>query len=143
MIRKVVKKDFPDCLRLFQELWPNVSINSSDIQSVLEQYLKNENYEIYCYEKDGVIGIVTITKRLTFFYGGKVAIIEDLVIEEKIRNKGIGKRLVDFVEQRMKQEGIRGIELSSDFHRNQTHRFWERMGYKKLAYQFRKNLIHD
>ena len=143
MIRKVVKKDFPDCLRLFQELWPNVSIDSSYMQSVLEQYLENENYEVYCFEKDRIIGIVTVTKRLTFFYGGKVAIIEDLVIEEKFRNKGIGKKLVEFVEQQIKQEGIRGIELSSDFHRNQAHKFWERMGYKKLAYQFRKTLIHD
>ncbi|MFB0560431.1 MAG: GNAT family N-acetyltransferase [Candidatus Lokiarchaeia archaeon] len=69
--------------------------------------------------------------------------IEDLVVEEKFRNKGIGKKLVDFVEQQIKHERIRGIELSSDFNRNQAHKFWERLGYKKLAYQFRKSLIHD
>ncbi|MGQ9719876.1 MAG: GNAT family N-acetyltransferase [Candidatus Jordarchaeum sp.] len=143
MIRKLLIEDLADYLRLFRELWPNASINSDDVQSVLEHYTKNEDYEIYCYIEKIIIGIIAISKRWTFFHGGKVAIIEDLIVKEQFRNKGIGKKLVEFVEQKLKKEGIKVIELSSDFHRTQAHQFWEKMGYAKLAYQFRRSLIHE
>jgi len=141
MIRKVERDDFTDCLRLFRELWPSTPINPSDVERVLERYLEDENHEIFCYEEGRIIGLVTVTKRWTFLYGGRVAIIEELIVEERFRSRGIGQALVEFVEQKMKQEGIKGIEVFSDFYRTRAHMFWEKMGYEKLAYQFKKKLI--
>jgi GNAT superfamily N-acetyltransferase len=67
-------------------------------------------------------------------------IIEDLVVDEAHRRRGVGQRLVELAERIACQRGCRGVELSCDLHRVQTHRFWEAAGYQREAYQFRKTL---
>jgi len=46
--------------------------------------------------------------------------------------------LVELSEEIAQERGCHAIELSSDVHRKETHRFWEELGYEGKAYQFRK-----
>ena len=67
-------------------------------------------------------------------------IIEDLIIDEKHRRKGIGTKLVRFAEEIAEKKACYAIELNSDLYRKETHRFWEALGYECKAYQFRKTI---
>jgi GNAT superfamily N-acetyltransferase len=68
-------------------------------------------------------------------------IIEDLIVDKKYRRKGIGSQLVQLVEKIARQQGCKTIELNSDMNRQETHYFWEAIGYERKAYQFRKSIM--
>jgi hypothetical protein len=51
--------------------------------------------------------------------------------------------LVKFVERKLKEKGISGIELSSDFNRTQAHEFWEKRGYQKSGFHLRKFIKNE
>jgi len=53
------------------------------VEYVLERYLEDENHEIFCYEVGRIIGVVSVTERWTFLYGGKDAIIEKHTSSER------------------------------------------------------------
>jgi GNAT superfamily N-acetyltransferase len=145
MIRKITEKDFTQVAELLHQLWPEKQLKYDELRRVLKKYIKESNYEIYGYEEKGVlVGLVTVSFRWAIFYEGRVATIEELVVNQAHQDKGIGKKLVRFIEDVIvKDKKTKGIELSSDLRRKSTHEFWEKCGYPKLAYQFRKELHPD
>ena len=142
MISEVTYGDLRRVGALLQQLWPEKQIEHERLWRLLEGYIKESDYRIYGYEQDGVlVGIITVSLRWSFFYEGKVSIIEDLVVDKDHRGEGIGTKLVRFAEDRIAEDGeVKGIEVSSDLHRTAAHDFWEKCGYSRLALQFRKEL---
>jgi GNAT superfamily N-acetyltransferase len=142
MIRQITDKDFSRVTELLHQLWPDKKIEYEEMRRVVRKYIKESNYEIYGYEEKGIlIGVVTVSFRWAIFYEGKVATIEELVVDQAHQRKGIGRKLVKFTEDVIAEnKKVKGIELSSDLRRKETHKFWEKCGYPKLAYQFRRVL---
>lgn len=138
MIRKVEREDFDDVVRLFTQLWPEMQLNYDDLKYVFNEYLENRNCEMWCYGEKEIAAVVTLTKRPSFYYGGQVAILEDIIVDQQHRGRNIGYELVRFVEKRLENEGIYGIEISTAFHRNNAHSFYEKLGYKRSGFHFRK-----
>ncbi|KPJ50969.1 MAG: hypothetical protein AMJ41_00580 [candidate division Zixibacteria bacterium DG_27] len=140
MIRKLTKRDRRKLIGLLRQLWPNRSLDSEGLHNVIEKYAAGRDYRIYGYEdRAGVVGIITMSFRWSLFYEGKVALIEDLVVDESSRRRGIGRKLVRFVEELISGDNtIRGIEVNTDLQREDAQTFWESCGYSRLAFQFRK-----
>ena len=145
--REANAEDFEACLPLLQQLWPTLKIVGIDIETqVVEEIkeifyslLKNPNIKVILTENDGhIIALIDLTFRETLFYRGWAMIIEDLIVDEKYRRRGIGSRLVRLAEEIAQQRNCHDIELNSDLYREETHRFWEAIGYERKAYQFRK-----
>jgi GNAT superfamily N-acetyltransferase len=142
MIRKITDGDFSRVAELLNQLWPEKRIDYQETRKVVKKYIKESNYHIYGYEEKGVLlGIAAVSFRWAIFYEGKVATIEELAVDQTHQGKGIGTKLVRFVEDNIVKEGkAKGIELSSDLRRKETHKFWEKLGYPKRAFEFRKTL---
>lgn len=84
-------------------------------------------------------GLIGFTKRVEFFYGHHIW-IHDLVVDENIRSKGCGAKLISFVHDFAKAEGISKVALASGLTRTKAHHFYEnKMGYEKISYEFLKN----
>ena len=115
----------------------------AEVWAIVERYVMDPQYWIYGYEVEGVLrGLVTVSFRWTLFHAGQVAIVEDLVVDEGFRGQSLGTALLDSVENRaIEEERARIVEVNSDLHRDAAHGFWERHGYARLAYQFRKALV--
>jgi GNAT superfamily N-acetyltransferase len=143
VIRGVGREDTANVLRLLRQLWPDKHIDAAPVGAIVERYIREPQYWIYGYEVEGVLrGVVTVSFRWALFHAGQVAIVEDLVVDDGYRGQGIGTALLDFVENRLIEEGRAGIvEVNSDLHRDAAHAFWEQRGYARLAYQFRKALV--
>jgi len=148
-LRNANETDFDACLPLLQQLWPFAKINGADadfqvlqeIKDVFYRLLRNPATGIILAESDGqIIGFLDFTFRITLFYRGRAMIIEDLIIDEKYRRRGIGTKLVRFAEEIAEKNGCYAIELNSDLYRKETHHFWEAIGYESKAYQYRKSL---
>jgi GNAT superfamily N-acetyltransferase len=150
VIRSANKKDCENCLKLLRQLWsPEYELDSAQSERLSPEklhelygcILENPDCEVVVAEKDNhVIAMMDLKFRETFFHGGWTMLIEDLVVDEKFRRQGVGQRMVGLAEEMAMRRGCCTVELNSDLYREDTHRFWEAMGYEIEAYQLRKPL---
>jgi GNAT superfamily N-acetyltransferase len=68
--------------------------------------------------------------------------ISGLIVDERARSLGIGRRLLERAEEWARQRGCTAMGLRSNVIREQAHRFYERLGYRvnKTQKSFRKHL---
>lgn len=68
--------------------------------------------------------------------GASSGIVEDLVVHEEVRGQGIGKQMMEFAMLKCQERGCYKISLSSNLQREQAHKFYEALGYKRHGYSF-------
>jgi ribosomal protein S18 acetylase RimI-like enzyme len=80
---------------------------------------------------DKVIGMCTLQFLISTAEGGKVALLEDLVVDAKWRNKGIGSALLRAAEGYCKQHGISRITLLADKDNHNALNFYKKHQWQK------------
>lgn len=89
------------------------------------------NHTLMVQEEDQIQGYIS------FFLVGGVGKIDSLIVGQKFRGRGIGKRLLEQAEQKMKSLGAHKVSL-------ETGVDWEaRKLYEKLGYKVRVLLPND
>ena len=69
-----------------------------------------------------------------------MATVEELIINDRFRNHGIGKMLLNEAINCARVNNCRIIELTSNFSRERSHKFYEKNGFNKESYKFKMNL---
>ena len=90
-------------------------------------------------EADNVLG-VAIWRLIENTYEGRRLYVDDLVTDEARRSGGVGKALLDFLEQRARALGCDVLALDSGVQRAQAHKFYFREGMVITSFCFRKTL---
>ena len=67
-------------------------------------------------EGNEVIGYVILTYIFSFEFGGRIAFLDELFLNEKARGKGYGKLAVDFVKDFAKEQGLKVVMLEIERH---------------------------
>ncbi len=80
-------------------------------------------------ERKKIVGMGTIVFILTPV--GLRARMEDIVVDEKYRGRGIGKTITDRILETARQKKARWLEFTSRTERKVTNRFYENLGFKK------------
>jgi N-acetylglutamate synthase-like GNAT family acetyltransferase len=142
-IRKAKNQDIPQ----IQELYKQLSFEPEkyqktpepDCRRVLKEIGKNPNAALLVAEEDGkVVGTTFLAVLSGFAHGtNPFGVIEYVVVDEKVRSKGIGKALMDECKARAKVAGCYKIILASSKQRIQAHKFYREMGFKEDALSFR------
>jgi predicted N-acetyltransferase YhbS len=83
----------------------------------------------------GAVDLVTVPN-LTH-RGAPWAIIENLIVDQKRRRKGIGRALMDEAIKRARIAGCYKIQLLSNTARRDAHHFYESLGFEQSAAGFR------
>jgi GNAT superfamily N-acetyltransferase len=67
--------------------------------------------------------------------------VNGLVVDERMRSSGIGRRLMERAEEWAREKGCSAVGLRSNVIRERAHAFYERLGYKHIKTQksFRKD----
>lgn len=129
---KIRKASIKDC-----SLMAQINISSNDPlnkifpmnRSQLSNFFKKkikEGVEFFIYEDKGVIGFIRE------FPGYKNSEIYWLTVDEKYQNKGIGRRIVRYVEKYAQKKGSRTIYLYTHPIHKKAIRFYSGIGYKKI-----------
>ncbi len=149
-IRSARKEDCESCMKLLKQLWsPEYELTSyirkelppDKFHRIYDCILDNPNCEVIVAEMDGeIIAMLDMDFRESFFHGGLAMQVEDLIVDENYRRRGIGQRMVGLAEEIARRRNCTSIELNSDLYREETHKFWQAMGYQIEAYQLRKSL---
>jgi GNAT superfamily N-acetyltransferase len=128
-IRKGLKKDLPDILALIKELADyEKSLDKVDVTlEQLEQDGFNDNpnyYFLVAVYKDEIIGMSFYWIRYST-WKGKVLFLEDFVVKEAFRRKGVGAKLFEQTIKIAKDENMDGM-------------FWQVLDWNMPAINFYK-----
>jgi len=90
--------------------------------------VKIENKEIYVVEKnDKIIGWL----RYNLFWDN-IPFMNMIYVLDEYRKVGVGKNLVDFWEEKMKQKGYKNVLTSTQSNEEAQH-FYRKLGYKEIG----------
>jgi GNAT superfamily N-acetyltransferase len=140
VIREANEEDLLSILGLYSGIENNTQ-GILDIETAKRQLRKIKsypNYSIFVAEKDGrIVGTfeLLIMDNLAHF-GKPSAIVEDVVVDEEHRSKGIGREMMNYAMEISKKHGCYKLMLSSNTTRERAHKFYEKLGFARHGYSF-------
>jgi GNAT superfamily N-acetyltransferase len=117
-------------------------VDHETMRSRLEQLGGREEHVVFVAETNGeVVGWIHGAER-ELLVVGRVAEICGLVVAEGRRASGVGRRLVEAMEQWAGGRGLDHVSVRSNVVRPESHSFYEKIGYARLKTQhvYRKRL---
>jgi Predicted acetyltransferase len=100
----------------------------------------DKHLTIVAESEDTIIGFIGFYKGIAYNYDGEYIQIIALAVAEEHQNKGIGSKLLRWVEDYAIQHGIRSFGVNSGLKRAEAHAFYEHNGYLKKSYGFVKEI---
>ncbi len=82
-------------------------------------------------EKSGVAGMVNLLYTVSTARGGRVAILEDMVVRPGARGRGIGSQLLKAAIDKARSSGCSRITLLTDSDNHDAMRFYSRHGFSR------------
>lgn len=117
----------------------NTNISEDTLKERLAEMV-SQGYEcVGVYENKMLIGICGLWI-LTKYYVGKYIEPDNMVFLPKYRSMGLGKKLMAWVYDYGKSQGCIASELNCYFPNEPGQKFWEREGYKAIAYHYQKSI---
>ncbi len=112
--------------KLLSQLSGNIKLTQEDLSEVIN----SKDTYMFVAEEDGTI-IGTLTLVTYLIPSGRKAWIEDVVVNNNIRGKGIGRKLVQYAIDHASSMGITKIDLTSSFERVAANELYKKMGFKR------------
>ena len=114
---------------LVKQLDENYEIFSDDD---LRSMLSSTNTHLYLArlrQNGPIVGMATlITYRIPH---NMKAMVEDVVVDESMRGKGVGKKLMNHVIHAAREQGVKYLNLTSRPERTAAHKLYESLGFEK------------
>jgi glucosamine-phosphate N-acetyltransferase len=140
-IRYCEAVDFESVQKLLKQLWPDGDCKPEELQIVFNRALSSTMQKlVVAIIGDSVVGFCSLTLKNNLWQAGTLGVIDELVVDQQYRGKGIGKSLIEHMTEVALQNRCKRIELDSSFHRVEAHQFYEHLGFVKRAYWFSKPL---
>lgn len=107
-----------------------VSVKSAVTEQEIKYMIENNSLFVARDSSDNkIVGMVTlIVYRLPSVLRGR---LEEIVVDEKCRNMGIGKQLMEEAIKEARERGVEHIDLSSNPKRIGANEFYKKMGFQQ------------
>ena len=136
IIRKLNINDYEKYLHLINQFRPTIFTNET-YKNILSKIENNSTIWVVDYNNE-LIGTTTIIYEYKFIRNiVKSAHIEDVCVDEKYRNKGIGNLLINYVVNEALNENCYKIILDCD---EKLENFYKKSGLEKHGIQMAKYL---
>lgn len=156
MIRKVEDKDYEDLVKLVYQVHelhyehrPDIYVDGNPLpKEYFDNMLNDENALNIVFEENGkIMGLLMAEKkhnnaipiakeRITYF-------IDDIVVDNNFRRKGIGKALYEYLLDIAKSDNVDSIELNVWAFNKSALKFYESLGMTVKNMKLEKILIDD
>ncbi|MDR1981165.1 MAG: GNAT family N-acetyltransferase [Tannerellaceae bacterium] len=119
-------------------------ISDSDLQNRITFIMNSPSDQLYICMKDDVKkGIVATRIRENIEENSRFLEISLIVTKKEFQKQNIGKQMVLFCEEKAKASGCIGLWLVSGFGKEETaHQFYDKLGFLKTGYRFKKMIDH-
>ena len=139
-IRKTKLEDLDSVFELLNELYENKIEYSKFTQKYKESLEDSSFYGIVAIEDNKVVGVLISRVINRLAKKKNILFIDDLIVNEKCRNIGIGKLLIQTATAYAISKDCGALELTSMIQNINAHRFYENNGFEKRQYKFKKSL---
>ncbi len=95
--------------------------------------------------RDGseIVAMVNLLYTISTALGGRVAILEDMVVSRTAQGQGVGTKLMEFALDFARNNGCKRITLLTDRDNTGAHRFYQRHGFAHSSMVvMRKSIDH-
>lgn len=124
--------------QVMRQLRPHLALD--DYVSMVRRMMESDGYRLAALAEDGEVRAVAGYRYMTMLYCGKLLYLDDFVTDERVRSRGFGRRLLDWLKAEGRAAGCAEIQLISRVTREQAHRFYFREGLGIECFQFRAAL---
>lgn len=131
-IKKVEHKDLPKLFELYNQLIGEVG-KYDNMCAVYDEIKDDPHYQLFgVYNADDeLIATACLTRcpdmtgDARYYYN-----MENFVVDEQQRGRGVGRRLMEYLENYVKDNDGCYINFTSSMKRKEAHAFYRAMGYK-------------
>jgi GNAT superfamily N-acetyltransferase len=121
-------------LDVLQELYP--SLTPENYLADLKDMLPNNRYgQVAVFDGDTCVGVSGFWIG-TKLWCGKYLEIDNLVVSAKVRSKGVGKMIFDYLAEKAKQEECSMVSLDSYTSNFKAHKFFYNEGFAPKGFHF-------
>lgn len=106
----------------------------------VQRLIANERFSLAALSDDGVVRAVAGYRVMEMLYCGRMMYIDDLVTDERVRSRGYGKALIDWLKAEARRLSCTEVQLISRVTREEAHRFYFREDFGIEAFHFRATL---
>jgi len=138
------KKDLTGILELYKQLGKSnsSSFTVNEVNKIWDDNIENNNINYFIAEEENkILGSLYICIIPNLSNNGKsIGFIENVIIDEKYRSKGIGKKLMEMAIEYAKENNCYKVTLHSGIKRTEAHKFYEKIGFNggsKRAFELR------
>lgn len=136
IIREATLDDIEKVYRLLCEL-ENEELPIKSFQEVFIENFKSSSVNYFvCENEDSIIAFASLHIQYLLHHCSKVAEIQELVVMEKYKGKGIGKKLFYQMVKQAQENNCSLLEVCCNQKRKQSHGFYEHCGMLKSHYKF-------
>ena len=140
IIRRAEVNDLKQILVLYEQLEMDQkrSISPDAAEDIFNKIQSYPDYDIYVAVADGkIVGTFSLAILDNIAHMGACSgLVEDVVVAEDYRHKGVGRQMMTYAMDRCKQKGCYKLALSSNVKRVDVHKFYESLGFKAHGYSF-------
>jgi ribosomal protein S18 acetylase RimI-like enzyme len=134
-IREAKARDLPALLRMMRSLSehpPAIPFEEGEVRAALDKFLDHAElgraWLLWLGEKPA--GYVILTLGYSFEFRGRDAFIDELYIEGEFRRRGLGRRALEFVEEKARASGVNALHLEVDRGNDPAMDLYRRTGYE-------------
>ena len=103
-----------------------VALDESDLRNIVD----SESTKLFlAIDEDGVFGMLSLV--LFRIPTGRKAWVEDVVVDEKARGRGVGKLLTEHAIQVAREHGAHSVDLTSRPSRAAANALYQRVGFEQ------------
>ena len=143
IIRDAHQRDVPALIRLLGQLDPpGEAPDEAAARAALDAIDRQPGMRIAVAEAAGtVVGAVMLAVMPNLSHHARPwAQLENLVVAESHRRRGVGRALMAWCEATARDAGCYKLQFQSRNHRRESHRFYRSLGYQALTVGFRRYL---
>ena len=119
-----------NALSAINGLLPQLSKSSQPMNmDRLSELVKSDNTFLFVASKEGqVLGMLSLV--ILKIPTGNKAWVEDVVVDQSARGKGLGKSLMNHALEDAKKRGVKSIDLTSRPSRESANKLYQNLGYE-------------
>lgn len=129
-IRKAVQTDIDDLVKLLKLLFSieaDFDFDAGKQKRGLATLLQTPGACVWVAMYEGhVVGMCTVQTLVSTAEGGCVGLVEDVVVEDAFRGRGVGKLLLSHMEAWCQQQGMTRLQLLVDKNNHPALEFYKR-----------------
>ncbi len=139
-ITPALKRDLPSVLRLYgvADIDDGAILPLPMAEALYRKMRSYPEYRIYLARYRGrVVGTFALAIMDNLAHMGRPSgLVEDVVVAEDMRSKGIGRKMMEYAMEICRRKGCYKMSLSSNRRRKDAHRFYRNLGFDQHGISF-------